>query len=290
MKKQNLFWILLIVLSLVTFYGYRTMNALRADTRPPEIRMEADTLEVSVQDPKSALLRSITAKDQKDGDVTDSLVVENINLLDSSGTVQVTYAAFDAAGNVARAERQAVYTDYQSPRFTLHSPLIYRQGTSFDVLANVGATDVFDGDIQHRVRSTSLENNSISTLGTHMVEFQVTNSLGDTQTACFPVEVNSFDYSSAELTLTQYLVYLPVGTSFNPASYLNTFSYQRTETQLQGRIPAGFSLETEGQVKTGVPGTYAVSYALTYTQMNAANTAVAQEYTGYSKLIVIVEG
>lgn len=289
MKKGNWFWLLVIVLTVAVFLGYCSLDAMRTDTKAPEIRMDTDLIEVSVADDKSALLRGLTAEDNRDGDVTDSVVVESVTMLESSGTVSVSYAAFDAAGNVARAERKAVYTDYVSPRFTLSKPLVYVQGTSFDVLGHIGATDVFDGDIQHRVRATVLGEETINTAGTHVVQFQVTNSLGDTQTENFPVEVTSGDFYDAEMELEQYIVYLPAGSAFNAAGYLKSFSYQRSNVELSGVVPAGFDLETKGVVQTQNPGVYTVSYTLTYTQVNENNTANSREYTAYSKLIVVVE-
>lgn len=289
MKKRNWLWVLIILLSLGAFVGYRMLAAMRADTRAPEIHMASDKVEVSVEDPKTALLQGITADDNKDGDVTESLVVERITMLDSDGNVSVSYAAFDAAGNVARAERKAVYTDYVSPHFTLSKPLLYTQGTSFDVLANVGATDVFDGDIQHRVRANVLGETALSALGTHMVAFRVTNTLGDTHTVNLPVEVNTYENGGANLTLKQYLVYLPVGSAFNASSYLSAFSYQRETVTLNGVVPAGFDLDTAGVVQTQTPGVYTVDYTLTYTQKNENGTA-EREYTASSRLIVIVEG
>lgn len=289
MKKGNWFWLLVIILTVAVFLGYCSLDAMRTDTRAPEIRMDTDLLEVSVADDKSALLRGLTAEDNRDGDVTDSLVVESVTMLESSGTVSVTYAAFDDAGNVARAERKAVYTDYVSPRFTLSKPLVYVQGTSFDVLSHIGAVDVFDGDIQHRVRATVLGEETINTAGTHVVQFQVTNSLGDTQTENFPVEVTAGDFYDAEMELEQYIVYLPAGSAFNAASYLKSFTYQRSNVELSGVVPAGFDLETKGVVQTQNPGVYTVSYTLTYTQVNENNTANSREYTAYSKLIVVVE-
>lgn len=290
MKKGNWFWVLLIIGAVAAFLGYRSMDALRSDTKAPEIRMDTDVLEVSVEEPKRALLQGITAEDSRDGDVTDSLVVESITLLDSTGAARVSCAAFDEAGNVARAERMVTYTDYISPRFVLNKPLIYTQGTNFDILSNVGATDVFDGDIQHRVRATVLGDEPVSAVGTYVVQFQVTNSLGDTHTKSFPVEVVTSDYDNADLSLTQYIVYLPVGSAFNANSYLDSFSYLTNRVSLMSGLPAGFALETKGQVQTQTPGTYSVTYTVTYTQMNEANTAVSREYVGCSKLIVVVEG
>ena len=290
MNKGKWFWILVIVMTIAVFLGYQSLESMRSDSRAPEISVSADVLEVSVEDPRSALLQGVTARDNRDGDVTDSLVVESITLLDGDGTVNVTYAAFDDAGNVSREERHADYSDYIGPRFTLEQPLVYNKGANFDILSNVGATDVLDGDIQHRVRATVLGDSQISDEGTHVVQFQVTNSLGDTQTKSFPVEVMGVDPYTADMELGQYIVYLPVGSVFNAASYLKSFTYQRNKVNLSGVVPAGFDLDIKGVVQTQNPGTYTVAYTLTYTEENERNSANSREYTAYSKLIVIVEG
>lgn len=289
MKKKNLLLMLLIAVTLATFLGYRTLDSIRTDTKAPEIKLSGVIPEISVEDPKSALLQGITAVDSGDGDVTSSLVVERMELLDSDGHMLVHYAAFDSAGNVAKAQREAKYTDYHSPRFTLKEPLVYRQGVVFDVLSNVGATDVIDGEIQHRVRATMLSSTSVVEPGIHDVEFQVTNSLGDTVTAVFPVEVREPD-REAILTLKEYLVYLPVNGSFNPKDYLETYVQGSDEVDLTKGLPRGYTLKTEGKVQTQNPGIYPVEYKVTYTIVNEQNPERNVEYTGYSKLIVIVEG
>lgn len=291
MKKRNWIWILLIVLALAAFFGYRVLDAMETDTRPPEIRVDDSTPEVSVTDPKSALTAGLTAIDREDGDVTDSLVVENITILDSgNGTVNVSCAAFDKSGNVAKVQRQLKYSDYRGPRFTLKQPLIYRQGQNFDILSNVGAEDVVDGDIQHRVRATMLGDKTLADAGTHVIQFQVTNSLGDTHSQKLPVEVITENLYDADMELTDYLIYLSRGDSFDPAAYLKSFSRQGRRTELTGGLPARYAMQTKGQVQTQNPGVYSVEYVVTYTEVNENNPNYSREYIAHSKLIVIVEG
>ena len=289
MKKKNFILMLLIAATLALFLGYRALDAIRTDTRAPEIRLDSVTPEISVEDPKSALLQGITAVDSGDGDVTSSLVVERVELLEDAGRLLVHYAAFDSAGNVAKAQREAKYTDYRSPRFTLEEPLVYRQGAAFDVLSDIGATDVIDGDIQHRVRATMLTEQAIVEPGVHEVEFRVSNSLGDTVTAVLPVEVRNPE-REAQLTLSQYLLYLPVNGSFNAKDYLKMYTYGEDDVDLSKGLPRGYSLKTEGKVQTQKPGVYPVEYRVTYTIVNEQDREKDVEITGYSKLIVIVEG
>lgn len=290
MKNKNWIWILLIVLAAAVFLGYRMMVAMGTDTNAPEIRADGSVPEVSVTDPKSALTTGMTAVDREDGDVTDSLVVENVTMLSSDGTVSVSYAAFDSAGNVAKLQREVRYTDYRSPRFTLRQPLIYQQGQTFDVLSNVGAVDVLDGDIQHRVRATMLGDGTLTQAGTHVLRFQVTNSLGDTHVQQLPVEVVAEDLYDADMELTGYLIYLSRGSAYDPESYLKSFTRQGRLMDLTGGLPARYTLQTKGQVQTQNPGTYSVEFTVTYTEVNENNPNYSREYVAHSKQIVIVEG
>lgn len=290
MKNKNWIAVLLIIVCVAGYYGYRALDLARTDTKAPKIEINTERVEVSVLDPKSALLQGVTAMDNVDGDVTESVVVESISLLNRDGTISVSYAAFDSTGNVAKATREAKYTDYESPKLTLSGPLLYGYGSNFDVLSTVGATDMIDGDIQHRVRATALEEDSIAVLGTHQVRFQVNNSLGDTMALELPVEVYAADTYNAGLTLTEYLIYLPVGANFNPSSYLGDFTLRGETTNLRNGLPGNYTLRTKGEVQTQQPGVYCMEYRVTYTVRNETNPNLNQEYTGYSKLIVVVEG
>ena len=289
-KKTNWILVFLIIVCLAGFCVYRTAARLSMDKKAPEIEMSDELLEVSVGDPQSVLLQGVTAKDKTDGDVTESIVVERIGLVDTDGKISVSYAAFDAAGNVAKATREAKYTDYHRPRFSLNEPLIYLSGTSFDVLSTVKASDVVDGDIQHRIRASSLQQESIATVGVHDVQFTVSNSLGDKVSLVFPVEVIPSGRYDASLTLTDYLIYLPVGAKFVPENYLDTFTWRNEETDLKKGIPSNYYLMATNKVDTSVPGVYAVEYRVIRTIRNDTNSELNQEYTGYSKLIVVVEG
>ena len=213
-----------------------------------------------------------------------------MRLLNSDGDVQVNYAAFDRSGNVAKAQRNARYADYTAPKFTLERSLAFPYGFNFDILAIVGATDLVDGDIQHRVRATALDGQTITDVGVHEVRFQVSNSLGDTVSYVIPVEVYDAKLYEAELTLSDYIVYLSAGEAFEARTYLGNFVFRGSTVKLEGNLPRNYSLKTEGQVQTDVPGVYPVEFRVTYTVKNEKDPALDQHYTGYSKLIVIVEG
>lgn len=286
MKKKNLLLLAPITLSAALFLGYRAWDGLRTDKTPPQISVSEETLEVSVSAPKSTLLQGVTAKDDRDGDVTGSLVVERISASGSGGAIEVSIAAFDASGNVAKTVRTARYTDYRSPRFGLNCSPTFTYGSNFDLLSVVTATDDLDGNIQHRIRATSLDNAPVTNIGSHEVEFRVTNSLGDTVRLTIPVTIYAADTYGLDVELTGYMAYLKTGGDFDADSYLKQVSRGLNTVSLQNGIPAGYSVRISGDVKTAVPGVYPVDYTVTYVQPTNDGT---QYISGISRLIVVVE-
>jgi hypothetical protein len=283
--KKRLLYLAALSLCIVLFAVFLFVNNRSKDTQSPQIRIEAGELAVSVQDPQSALLQGVTAQDRVDGDVTDLVVVAQVQLLDSDGTIQVTYAAFDRSGNATRAVRTARYTDYESPRFHLNRSMTFSSGTTFDLFREVMAYDLLDGDISHRVRITSMDDQTVTIQGQHVVKLQVSNSLGETVELEIPVEVYAAGIYNATLTLTDYLIYVPSGTQIHAESYLESFVLGKQTTSLEQGVPAGFVLDVKDNVNASVPGVYTVEYRVTQ-----ADAAGINSYTGYAKLIVVVEG
>lgn len=282
MKKRHLMLFIVMVACLAALYGYRAYDSSVTDRKAPVITVEDGVLQISVHDPESALLQGITAKDDRDGDVTDSVIVESVGSITDDAVVTVTYAAFDKAGNVAKISRPVQYTDYISPRFTLDAPLAFAQGSGFDILDHVGAVDELEGDLTHRVKVTSLAETAISAPGVYDVQLQVANSLGDIARLMVQVEVYPSGTYNSKLTLTDYILYIQQGVSFDARDYLDTFTYAGTTADLSRGI-SRYDLSVSGSVDTGTPGVYAVEYVISFTQGS-------QIYNGFSELIVVVEG
>ena len=273
-------WALLIVtlLCCLGFAAYLVYTRQISDNTPPEISFLSDVLEVSVEASEEDLLVGVTARDSKDGDVTNSILVERVSGLSSDQLATITYAAFDQAGNVAKAQRTLHYTDYHSPRFSLSAPLVFRSGSSFNLLNYVGAEDVIDGVLDDRIKATLVSTESaLSEEGTHEVEFRVTNSMKDTVYLTVPVEIYPAGLYNAAVTLTDYLVYVEQGSRFDARDYLESFQ-KGTETAYLQDSSSGVSVSCDSDVNTYVPGTYCVTY-----------TVKSGSYTGYTRLIVVVE-
>ena len=270
--------LLLTALCCLAFGVYYVLSKQAVDHAAPEISFQSEEIQVSVGATETELLSGVTARDGRDGDVTGSLLVEGVSDLSPDHTATVTYAAFDKAGNVAKARRTLRYTDYQSPRFTLSAPLVFRGGTTFNVLNYVGAVDVIDGELDERVKATLVSReSSITAEGIHEVEFRVTNSMGDTVYLTIPVEVYPSSAYNATVELSENLVYLGKGTRFDPNSYLKTMRISGDLIDLRSYSDR-VSVTTSSDVSTNTPGTYSVAYTVKY-----------GNYTGYTRLIVVVE-
>ena len=80
------------------------------DRKGPEIELPADG-DVTYEEGSdtASLLEGVTATDEKDGDVTDSLMIENIFPNDDHTSASVVYAAKDSHNNVSKATRRVNY-------------------------------------------------------------------------------------------------------------------------------------------------------------------------------------
>ena len=153
MKKLRWFAITLFLLSVAVYALDQNQIRRKTDQTIPKISMDQNEIQVSVKDPEKVWKKGITAYDEKDGDITDSLVIESVSTFLEKGRRLVSYAAFDRDGHVAKASRQLIYTDYHSPKISCAKPFSFPVGTQ-DILDSVYATDCIDGDISNKVEIT----------------------------------------------------------------------------------------------------------------------------------------
>lgn len=231
----------------------------QVDRTPPTITCEGEVLEVSVEADRSELLQGVTAWDDRDGDLTDKVLVEHVSNLTGANTARITYVVFDSADNAATCSRTIRYTDYQKPRFRLTAPLHYYVGDTITLLDRLTAVDVIDGDLQDKIRLTA--SNLTNTLaGTYHVTVQVTNSLGDTSVLPLTILVDSGSgYLTPEIQLTQYLVYLDQGSAFDPGIYVRSI----TDPSAGNKTVSRGQAEIFSEVDPNRPGTYEVVYSYT---------------------------
>lgn len=252
MKNLERVTVIVFVAVLAVFIGLKAYTRMAVDTTPPQISCDTDTIDISVADPESVLLQGVTAKDDRDGDLTGSIMVKGVTNLLSGNTARVSYIVFDSSNNMATCQRTIRYTDYEKPRFALSQPLIYPEGGPVMVLDKLSAANSAGEDISGNISIVS-QNIDIYTAGRYFLTAQVSNSQGDIESVTLPVIISSAKKQLVELK--EYLVYIDQGAGFNSGSYVSSVK------DSSGAAYDTSHLSVEGQVDTSVPGTYYVSYS-----------------------------
>ena len=244
------------------------------DVVPPEIRMDADVITVSAADGDEALLRGVTATDNRDGDITGAVLVDGVSQLTGPNAARVRYIVFDAAENAATASRTVVYSDYEAPRVSILQPLIYNVGDTIALRGRVIARDCLEGNITDRIRISS-QDLSNRAAGVYHLTIWVMNKLGDVSTVTVPVIVREDDPAAPVVELKSYLTYLARGEEFDPKAYFQSY-YDSADSRARNYYD---HLEVSGEVDTDTPGTYEVVYSATN----------SDGLTGQAILTVVVE-
>ena len=283
MKRLNALLLMVLAVAVGLFACYHIWVHNRLDTTGPVLYVEEGVLEISVEDTADKLMTGIQAVDDRDGDVTASVLVESIYGIDEDNVTTVTYAAFDRAGNVSKIQRKVRYVDYEPPRFQLNGSLTFAFGSGFDLMEYLGAHDVLEGDIGRRIHATLISGTkSIEAEGRHQVKLQVTNNLGDTVELVLPVEVYDPEWYVADVQLKEYMIYLEKGEQFDPRDYLEEFIFRGEPIDMRKGTPDGVTVEIINDVKPMVPGVYEVTFILSKSlNMNT--------YSGIARMIVVVE-
>ncbi len=249
MRRLKTLLIIALAVTAAAFCAGQIYIRLIADNTPPVIKCESDTVTVHVKNNTDELLSGVTASDDRDGDLTDGIIVSSISNLISNDTAKVTYIVFDSSNNMASCTRTVRYSDYSRPSFRLEAPLEYTIGDPISLTGRLFADDVVDGDISNAIRVSALDISS-TIEGTYYISVQVVNSMGDTAKLTLPVILRSAASSAPEIALSSYLVYLESGSAFNAADYISSVS---------GGSAAEVGIS--GSVDTAQPGTYHVSYS-----------------------------
>ena len=79
------------------------------DNTPPEIQFQDNEIVYTAGDSYDGLLDGVTATDNKDGDVTESLVVESVYPNEDGQTATIVYVARDSRNNVGKANKVVTY-------------------------------------------------------------------------------------------------------------------------------------------------------------------------------------
>lgn len=103
--KRNRWIVVSIIVINICIIGTCIFLLMGEDRTAPEFRFQTSDYTYLKSDGESLLLQNIIAYDDRDGDITDRIVIEKLTENQDSNTVVVYYAVSDLAGNVAKVSR-----------------------------------------------------------------------------------------------------------------------------------------------------------------------------------------
>lgn len=263
--------VLSVFLVVLVIFVFSQFQLLGVDRTVPQITIADGILEVGLDVTTDDLLQGVTAYDEKDGDITDKIIVESISRFVKPGTSVVRYAVCDSNNHVASAARTIVYTNYVPPRFRMTDSLVFKISQNINIRSVLGAVDCIDGDISDRVIVTANEYTA-NIPAVYYISAKVSNSKGDMIVQQFPVYVEDSSLSAPEIELKEYIVYLAAGEEYDIMSNVLS-AVGKDGTDLSGQIHVDTNLDTSA------PGMYEVHY----------RAADSMGRTGHEILLVIVK-
>lgn len=218
--------VFIVVLGAYIFF-YFTKSS---DTTMPRIRCDTPVIEVSVKDGNDALLKHITAKDAKDGDITDKVIVEKSSAFVDFGKLNITFAVCDSDNNVSKINVPVIYTDYENPKFKFTDDLVFKTGVSPSIENCIKVTDSFDGDITDRL--VVISNGADPEIsGKYPMTLKVTNSKSYTYTMNVDLIMSEYFTAGYSIELEDYFVYKKVGEEIDYESVIKSVANPPRSTE-----------------------------------------------------------
>ncbi len=243
MKYIRILVVMMFILSAGSYAVLRYYHEINLDETAPRIICSTDTIEISVEDPEEKLMEGVTASDDKDGDLTGEVIVENLGPFMSDGSRNITYVVCDSSNNTGRVSRTLTYSDYEPPRFSISRQLRFPAGTEVDILEYLHAEDCLDGNLTNQIRLTYGYLPYEPDAGKYELGYQISNSAGDVSGIELMVEIYEpgDDMYTPVIHLKDYVVYVKKGKSFNPYQYIENVTVGSREFEVKassGRITA----------------------------------------------------
>ena len=194
-------------------------HASKLDKTAPVILSDGAEIHVNTDADEKELKKGLTATDNVDGDLTDSIVVASVSQFSQKGVCKIKYCVFDQSNNVGYYERTVYFDDYQSPKIRLTAPLVYIQNKEIVLSDRLFATDMLEGDISDKLRFSTAGASQYE-IGVYELFVEARNSYGDIVKETLLLNVIPYENNRGTIVLKEYLVYVSVGDEISPEEYL----------------------------------------------------------------------
>lgn len=217
----------------VIIVGICMVLLLGRDKTPPEITFSDDTFVYKQGMSRDDLLSGVTASDNKDGDVTDQIIVENVAISQDGATADITYVVTDSSKNVTKKVREVSC----------------------------------DGVIVQETTDTSEEEQSTEepTDGNEAEDTETSGQDADQEEDEEDTPVNP---EAPVITLTDKELTIARGSSFSGLKYVQEITDDKDE-----RRRLYNNIQIQGHVDTSTPGEYVLTYFVTDSDGNRSNEA-----------------
>ena len=208
------------------------------DRNGPEISVPQEEITYVAGTDTSALLNGVTAQDNRDGDVTDTVTIESIIPNADQTGASVVYVAKDSKNNVTKETRTILYSTDANQTAA--------QAAAEQVAADQAAAEqAAQGDAAGESAQTT-----------------------DDGAAQNEAAIAALSAESPRFYLTQYSVELERGAELNELSYVQDIS---DDEDSRDELYQGIRIS--GEVDTNTPGEYTLEYHVVDSDGNNSNAA-----------------
>lgn len=213
------------------------------DRNGPEISVPQEEITYVAGTDTSALLNGVTAQDNRDGDVTDTVTIESIIPNADQTGASVVYVAKDSKNNVTKETRTILYsTDANQAAAQAAAEQAAADQAAQDQAA---AEQAAQGDAAGESAQTT-----------------------DDGAAQNEAAIAALSAESPRFYLTQYSVELERGAELNELSYVQDIS---DDEDSRDELYQG--IQISGEVDTNTPGEYTLEYHVVDSDGNNSNAA-----------------
>ena len=223
---------------------------------PKIIATNKSVLINTIKDYKEFLLNGVTANDLESGNLTDKITVDDSKVdWNKPGVYPVTYSVTDSDGNTVSKTIELTIKSNDKPIISGTDNVSIKEGTTFNPMAGVTATDTEDGNITKDIKVTGTVDTDKP--GKYELTYTVTDKDGNTTTVKRTVIVNMkwVDINNIPVINAENKT-IKVGDKFNPMTGVTATDKE------DGNITKDIKV-IEDTVNTSKVGTYKVVYEVT---------------------------
>lgn len=244
------------------------------DKNGPEIKFNDECITVFTdEDEADVLLQGVKAVDKKDGDVSNTLRIQNITVLLEDGKMVVHYSAKDLDNNIVKAEKTFDYTgtkDYVD--FSVLDEDIFADDNSSENPTKETDTSIQETTPNNPTSSSESASNNepdstdetTTSNPNNQVEDETTTPNPNNQGDSTPIDKDEVNATGIpQIRMKYHELKIPVGGNFYFMDALADWYDDKDDVSRRVILV--------GEYDVNVPGTYILTYYVTDSDLNVSN-------------------